>query len=156
MLSQNEINNYPVKLTQQQLLLLNSFSNRVSWLFDDISKLGVPMQTLQPHVTALQRMVTASREIQCKLQSFVRKHRMGDSSVTPESERSVDIQAAEREKTRLQMDALNDKLQFFSSEYQRLTELYLQEKSRNTGAPATDNEELTKRLEQYRVSIDNL
>ena len=99
MLSQNEINNYPVKLTQQQLLLLNSFSNRVSWLFDDISKLGVPMQTLQPHVTALQRMVTASREIQCKLQSFVRKHRMGDSSVTPESERSVDIQAAEREKT---------------------------------------------------------
>ena len=156
MLSQTEVNMYPVRLTQQQLLLLNSFSNRIQWLFDDISKLGVPMQTLQPHVTALHRMVGASRDIQCKLQSFVRKHRQGESSVTPGSERSVDVQAAEREKTRLQMEALNDKLQFFSSEYQRITELYLQEKSKNAGTPTADNEELTKQLEQYQQSINTL
>ena len=54
------------------------------------------------------------------------------------------------------MEALNDKLQFFSSEYQRITELYLQEKSKNMGTPTADNEELTKRLEQYRASIDTL
>ena len=68
----------------------------------------------------------------------------------------MDVQEAEREKTRLQMEALNDKLQFFSSEYQRITELYLQEKSKNMGTPTADNEELTKRLEQYRASIDTL
>lgn len=134
MLSQSDVNNYPVKMTQQQLLLLNSFSNRITWLFSDISKLGVPMQTLQPHLTALQRMVSASRDLQCKIQSFVRKHRISDSSVSPMSAISVEMKEAAKEKTRLQsqIDALNDKLQFFSSEYQRITELYLQEKTKNS------------------------
>ena len=134
MLSQSEINDYPVKMTQQQLLLLNSFSNRMTWLFNDISKLGIPVQTLQPHFTALQRMVAASREIQCKIQSFVRKHHISDSSVSPISAMSIEMKEAAKEKTRLQsqIDVLNDKLQFFSSEYQRITELYLQEKTRNS------------------------
>ena len=134
MLSQSEINDYPIKMTQQQLLLLNSFSNRMTWLFNDISKLGIPVQTLQPHLTALQRMVAASRDIQCKIQSFVRKHRISDSSVSPISAMSIEMKEAAKEKTRLQsqIDILNDKLQFFSSEYQRITELYLQEKTRNS------------------------
>ena len=125
----------PIKLTQQQLLLLNSFSNRLNWLFDDLSKSGVPMQMIQPHFTSLQRMVTSSREVQFKIQSYLRRHSIVEESPTDaeRSPSSSELQAAEQEKTRLQqqIDSLNDKLKFFSSEYQRITELYLEEKSRN-------------------------
>ena len=57
----------------------------------------------------------------------------------------VELQNAEKERVRLQgeLDALNDKLQFFSSEYQRITDLYLQEKEKNE----TPSESTQPRLE---------
>ena len=57
----------------------------------------------------------------------------------------AELQNAEKERVRLQgeLDALNDKLQFFSSEYQRITDLYLQEKEKNE----TPSESTQPRLE---------
>ena len=57
----------------------------------------------------------------------------------------AELQSAEKERVRLQgeLDALNDKLQFFSSEYQRITDLYLQEKEKNE----TPSESTQPRLE---------
>lgn len=133
LLSQTDLHNYPIKLTQQQLLLLNSLSNRLTLLYNDVEKSGVPLHVLQPHKAALQRMIAASREIQFKVQSFARKHRTIDSAtVTPDSSVVADAQSVEREQEKLrnQLDALNEKLTFFSSEYQRITELYMQERNR--------------------------
>lgn len=133
MLTNEDLRNYPIKLTQQQLLLLNSLSNRLTLLYNDVEKAGVPLHFLQPHKAALQRMITASREVQFKIQSFARKHRPVDSaSITPDSSVFADAQAVEKEQERLkgQLDALNEKLNFFSSEYQRITELYMQERNR--------------------------
>ena len=133
MLSNEDLCNYPIKLTQQQLRLLNSLSNRLTLLYNDVEKAGVPLHFLQPHKTALQRMIAASREVQFKIQAFSRKHRPVDSAaITPDSSVFADAQAVEKEKERLQgqLDALNEKLMFFSSEYQRITELYMQERNR--------------------------
>ena len=133
MLTNEDLRNYPIKLTQQQLLLLNSLSNRLTLLYNDVEKAGVPPHFLQPHKTALQRMIAASREVQFKIQSFARKHKPMDSaSITPDSSVFADAQAVEKEQERLksQLDALNEKLKFFSSEYQRITELYMQERNR--------------------------
>ena len=57
----------------------------------------------------------------------------------------AELQSAEKERVRLQgeLDALNDKLRFFSSEYQRITDLYLQEKEKNE----TPSESTQPRLE---------
>ena len=57
----------------------------------------------------------------------------------------AELQSAEKERVRLQgeLDALNDKLKFFSSEYQRITDLYLQEKEKNE----TPSESTQPRLE---------
>ena len=117
LLSQSDIDSYPVKMTQQQLLMLNAFSNRLTSLFNDVTKYGVPVQVIQPHMTTLRRMISSSRDIQCRLQSFSRKHPPADgSAVTPESclstQSLTDLQEAEMEKTGLQteLDALNDKL----------------------------------------------
>lgn len=57
----------------------------------------------------------------------------------------AELQSAEKERVRLQgeLDALNDKLRFFSSEYQRITDLYLQEKEKNE----TSSESTQPRLE---------
>lgn len=125
-------------MTQQQLLMLNAFSNRLTSLFNDVTKYGVPIQVLQPHMTTLRRMISSSRDIQCRLQSFSRKHPPADgSAITPESclstQSIADLQEAEKEKTRLreELDVLNGKLKFFSAEYQRITQLYLQEKEAN-------------------------
>lgn len=138
LLSQSDIDSYPVKMTQQQLLMLNAFSNRLTSLFNDVTKYGVPIQVLQPHMTTLRRMISSSRDIQCRLQSFSRKHPPADgSAITPESclstQSIADLQEAEKEKTRLreELDVLNGKLKFFSAEYQRITQLYLQEKEAN-------------------------
>lgn len=150
LLSQSDIDNYPVKMTQQQLLMLNAFSNRLTSLFNDITKYGVPVQVIQPHMTTLRRMIASSRDIQCRIQSFARKHPASESAfTTPESCGSTlsmaELQSAEKERVRLQgeLDALNDKLQFFSSEYQRITDLYLQEKEKNE----TPSESTQPRLE---------
>ena len=150
LLSQSDIDNYPVKMTQQQLLMLNAFSNRLTSLFNDITKYGVPVQVIQPHMTTLRRMIASSRDIQCRIQSFARKHPASESAfTTPESCGSIlsmaELQNAEKERVRLQgeLDALNDKLKFFSSEYQRITDLYLQEKEKNE----TSSESTQPRLE---------
>ena len=133
-------------MTQQQLLMLNAFSNRLTSLFNDITKYGVPVQVIQPHMTTLRRMIASSRRIQ----SFARKHPASESAfTTPESCSSTlsmaELQSAEKERVRLQgeLDALNDKLRFFSSEYQRITDLYLQEKEKNE----TSSESTQPRLE---------
>lgn len=143
---------YPCKLTQQQLLLLNSLSNRLSWLLSDLNTLGVPLQGLQSHFNSLNRMVGASREIQCKLQSFVRKHRRGVSS-SQISTPTVDIEEMEKEKAKLaaQVDALNAKIQFFSTECQRITALYVKEKSKSPSDAS-----LTDRLEEYENQLSAL
>jgi hypothetical protein len=97
-------------------------------------------------------MVGASREIQCKLQSFVRKHRRGVSS-SQISTPTVDIEEMEKEKAKLaaQVDALNAKIQFFSTECQRITALYVKEKSKSPSDAS-----LTDRLEEYENQLSAL
>ena len=154
MLSQSDIDSYPVKMTQQQLLMLNAFSNRLTSLFNDVTQYGVPVQVIQPHMTTLRRMISSSRDIQCRLQSFSRKH--PPVALTPDSCVSVqsmaDLQEAEKEKARLQaeLDGLNDKLKFFSAEYQRITQLYLQEKETN------EKQATSKELTDSGMSLEEL
>ena len=157
LLSQSDIDSYPVKMTQQQLLMLNAFSNRLTSLFNDVTQYGVPVQVIQPHMTTLRRMISSSRDIQCRLQSFSRKHPPADgSALTPDSCVSVqsmaDLQEAEKEKARLQaeLDGLNGKLKFFSAEYQRITQLYLQEKEAN------EKQATSKELTDSGMSLEEL
>ena len=143
---------YPYKLTQQQLLLLNSLSNRLSWLMSDLNTLGVPLQGLQSHFNSLNRMVGASREIQCKIQSVVRKYKRGASG-GQETVPTANVEDLEKEKVRLtsQVDALNAKIQFFSTECQRITALYVKEKSKSPSDTL-----LTERLEEYESQLSAL
>lgn len=116
-------------LIQQQLLLLNSLSNRLTWLFNDLSNHGVSNQMYRPHETALNRMLNASRELQLKLQKNLRKSPPTESSFNNHDQ----LETLEKEKKRLeeQLSVVSDKLTFFSNEYQRVTELYLTEKNKN-------------------------
>lgn len=139
-------------LTQQQLLLLNSLSNRLSWLLSDLNTMGVPLQGLQSHFNSLNRMVGASREIQCKIQSFVRKHKRGASG-GQEMVSTANVEMMEKEKAKLtsQVEALNAKIQFFSTECQRITALYVKEKSKSPSDAL-----LTERLEEYESQLSAL
>ena len=57
-------NDLPNRLIQQQLLLLNSLSNRLTWLFTELSQNGISDQITRPHENALNRMINASRDLQ--------------------------------------------------------------------------------------------
>lgn len=77
-------------------------------------------------------MVNASRDLQLKLQKNLRKSNQHITEETP-AYTSQEMEAIEKEKKRLetQLSIVSDKLQFFSNEYQRVTELYVNEKSKN-------------------------
>ena len=128
-------NDLPNRLIQQQLLLLNSLSNRLTWLFTELSQNGISDQITRPHENALNRMINASRDLQVKLQKNLRRvatspiHRIDSTNIITTQE----MEDLEKEKKRLEdkLSVVNDKLTFFSNEYQRITELYINEKSKN-------------------------
>lgn len=117
-----------LRLIQQQLLLFNSLSNRLTWLFTDLSQNGVSSQITRPHETALNRMIGASRDLQLKLQKSIRRIVRNDLQTS-----TKELDELDKEKKRLesQLSIVSDKLSFFSNEYQRVTEMYVSEKTQN-------------------------